>query len=50
MREVIAQLTADVADGFAALAAGMRTLTIRDGRLVPAHAPSPSGAPCAAQS
>ncbi|MFF2615929.1 HAD-IA family hydrolase [Kitasatospora sp. NPDC058046] len=41
----------NAADGVAAaLAAGMRTLTIRDGRLVPAHTPSPSGAPCAVQS
>ncbi|MFJ9446422.1 HAD family hydrolase [Kitasatospora sp. NPDC101235] len=41
----------DAADGItAALAAGMRTLTIRDGRLVPAHTPNPSGASRAAQS
>ncbi|MER6401745.1 HAD family phosphatase [Kitasatospora sp. NPDC001603] len=41
----------DAADGIAAaLAAGMRTLTIRDGRLVPAGTPSPSGAHRAAQS
>ncbi|MFF4924205.1 HAD family hydrolase [Kitasatospora sp. NPDC001261] len=40
----------DADDGIAAaLAAGMRTLTIRDGLLVPAHTPSTSGAPRAAQ-
>ncbi|MED7950415.1 HAD family hydrolase [Streptomyces sp. BE303] len=41
----------DATDGItAALAAGMRTLTIRDGRLVPAHTASTPGARHAAQS